>query len=315
MLHYDIIRQISLYCKQKIFSINKELNNMYNKIWFEDKLQLYHPGIKLYTPTNYHDLYKKYMNQGKIAYYGNFININRKLTTTAGIKAMKCGDNYYILTFNGDLYKESNGIIILIDTQVIDIGHRTYIKQYDWFVWRGDFVRVNLTPSQRFIKIADDSFISYVLTSGGIYYYEYWQSLPKFYPIDNIVDLFNDGYSSFVMDNNAKRYICGILNDIPELLLCDDDEPLNYNELSFMASSLDVYAAMRLMSKYNIYLPQKETVQKCIKSTSYVVILSNNNVFIYEIIDDIIDKLLITIPHSINIFHCYDGIFVVTKSS
>ena len=153
MLPYDIIRQISLYCKPKYLSINKELCDMYHDIWFYDKLlletlggnletsgrnletlggNLETSGRKLYTPTNYEYLYERYLKQGPIIYFKSPVTANsseHKLSIK-GIKAIyNSGDkSFYILTFNGDLYKESETSIDLIDTQVIDINYFTYIR-------------------------------------------------------------------------------------------------------------------------------------------------------------------------------------------
>jgi len=60
MLYSDLYYKISLYLDFNKLSVSKELHNMYNDIWFLDKLQYLNPETKLYTPTNYKSLYQKY---------------------------------------------------------------------------------------------------------------------------------------------------------------------------------------------------------------------------------------------------------------
>src|SRR5579872_6038121 len=84
-LPYDIFRLISLYLPPEYLSVNGELRSMYNDGWFHDKLQVCNPDDKLYTSTNYRDLYRKYLREGNI-YEFKFYS-DPKLLPIRGIKA------------------------------------------------------------------------------------------------------------------------------------------------------------------------------------------------------------------------------------
>ena len=62
ILPYDVIHIISLYCEPYELAINKNLYNLYNDLWFQNKLEMLYSDLALYTSTNYIDLYKKYSN-------------------------------------------------------------------------------------------------------------------------------------------------------------------------------------------------------------------------------------------------------------
>src|ERR1700722_638059 len=102
-LPYDILHLISYHLPPKHLSINKELRDIYNDIWYYDKLQMLNQNLKLYKTITWKNLYQRYLKEGEI----NVFNLHCDVRTTLGrgIKAAYCGinDNNLILRFNGDL--------------------------------------------------------------------------------------------------------------------------------------------------------------------------------------------------------------------
>ena len=223
-LPYDILRFLSYHLPPKHLSINKEMRDMYNEPWFRDTLQFLHPSLKLYTSTNYYDLYKKYERQGTIMYYDLSVHryylsaclVNKSYDIclrTQGIKAVQ----NYILTFNGDVYLETDEVI-LIDTEVIDISYVyneiIYIKKDKVYLLNSVIIH-----GKDFIKV--DRW--YVLASNGIYYItedESFEFLPLMNTLDmcitrdiNIVTTKNgDNYTFYYDEPHALEYTHYILN-------------------------------------------------------------------------------------------------------
>src|SRR5690606_12903477 len=97
MLRIDILRLISLKLDPHKLSICKELHNLYNDSWYQDKLLLLEPNRILDKPMS-KDLYKEYMKEGFI--YRGF---DDKLLRNKGIKAVRffnSDDQFLILTFD-----------------------------------------------------------------------------------------------------------------------------------------------------------------------------------------------------------------------
>ena len=137
-LCYDVFRVISLHLEAKKLIVCKELLNMYDDNWYHDTLQLKYPSLKLYTTTNYQDLYNKSIQEGTIYYINTDLTVIQ--TSSIGIKASY---NTLILRFNGDLYYDSK----LIDTYVIDICDNGYIKLDSCYIKSNDeFVKLNIKP-------------------------------------------------------------------------------------------------------------------------------------------------------------------------
>lgn len=207
----DIIRLISLLVRPHLFSINKDLITLYDDIWYQDKLQLLYPN-KLYTATNYQDLYKKYLKMGDIyTIYGNEPPVK---LSTKGIKAVgwhfPSGNFHHILDFNGNLYLEDNNNIKIIDTEVIDIDTKIYIKKDYIMIFNDTWIKIPLIGNP--IKVKCYVGLYYVLTSEYIYqiYDKYTQptkSLVNKDFIDMIISfvciyLVNENYESYQIDSS-----------------------------------------------------------------------------------------------------------------
>lgn len=149
LLHKDLFYEISLHCEPFKLSVNKELQALYNDQWFKEALQIISPGKKLFTITNYKDLYKNYTLEGKIySYYNDVVGCR-------GIKAQCEHGKYFILTFNGELYCEKDNITTLIDTEVIDISSCGYIKQHvAYFYRKGEIKEIQF--QEKLLKIIID---------------------------------------------------------------------------------------------------------------------------------------------------------------
>lgn len=340
MLPYDIIRHISLYLKPRELSINKELSVMYNDIWYQNKLQFNNPSLKLYTSTSYHDLYYKYLKQGMIiadiTYYYTELSIK-------GIKAVldtNCQGNY-ILTFNGDLYYEDIIETHLCDNQVIDIDINTYIKDYDWFIIRDKndeckFWRMDVNPVAKFIKVINNGVYIYALTSMGVYYYSFDHTLIECYPICNAKDIYSD-LSLYIIDDNDKIYTFEHNEyDDDKLIIHPTDENLVYKgtECFFSTCGLPLYATdlpANISIKYKPlqigldefdlvtctsfpdYFPANDKIYKHHKYGSEYVILSENNLYIYDIQYDIFMKLKTKLSNVIDICGNSDRWYVILK--
>lgn len=337
ILPYDIIRQISLYCKPKTITINRELSKMYNDIWFYDKLSLDNPGIKLYTSTNYEDLYKKYVKQGIITYYYCQYKDSHRLHTKGFKIIYHYEDNsYYILTFNCNLYKEIGNTISLIDTEVIDIDRNTYIKAYELYVYNGiKFIKHNLipgnhrleennliVPNQKFIKVAYFSHIPLALTSEGIYYYD--NNLIDYHLINNATDLISE-HALYIINNKLYTYYIGTNRNLVfqsyNLFnyksgmgkFNNNDEPV-FRFVSNEYPHGSPYRPIRTSISPNSYIPKY--IQKHIQyDDKYgLIILSNRVVYIYQTFNGLIDELFMIVPDALNIYQEGNILFIITST-
>jgi hypothetical protein len=202
MLHTDLFYEISLYCKPYILSVNKELNLLYSEEWFKTKLQRLFPDKKLFTITNYMDLYKKYLEEGDIHCIGTY---RVHILKTRGVRAQygypKCVEGipfHYILTFNGELYLEKQGESKLIDTEVIDVTSMGYIKQHKAYIG-DDFKEITFEEELR--QIVYFSCNTCILSTKGLHVYNYMDYC--FYENNNITNIIKRDKCYFFDTNNT----------------------------------------------------------------------------------------------------------------
>ena len=161
MLPIDCFRNISLYCKPYIFSVNKILHNLYDDIWFKDKLLLEHPDTNCTKP--YKKLYKRYLKSGIISRWN--IYDEYKIVCETRIPSIKMSlitdSLYMLLTFDGTLlsYDMNDHTSFLIATNVIDIDHNTYITgKYCYLI--ADNEQIGTEIYTKIIIEADDNLLS-----------------------------------------------------------------------------------------------------------------------------------------------------------
>ena len=208
MLHTDVFYEISLYCQPFKLSVNKELNSLYKDDWFKTKLQNLFPDKKLFTATNYKDLYKKYLEEGDIYYvYGSYI---QKLEVR-GVRAQYKDDfdidhkypDDYILTFNGELYHQEKDTVKLIDTEVIDICSYGYIKNNKAYVSMTDSTFDEISCIEKLLKIASNYIEMYILSTNGVYI-DHDQGM-DFYEMKDCIDLIKSD-KVYIVDKNNIYY-------------------------------------------------------------------------------------------------------------
>ena len=223
MFPLELFNLISLHCKPYLFSVNKELHLLYNDEWFQNKLQTLFPGRKLFTISNYKNLYRRYLSETDIYYiaydkrltYDEISNIsldNHYKLITKGVKAQHCGtwtsgkSNKYdhILTFNGELYLETDNEIKLIDTEVIDISTNLYIKDNGvYYIFEGCYNKHDNTVTGC-KQIIYNCYAIWVLTENGVVSINDDQT--EFYPINNCVKMFLHICDMYVFDSDNNMY-------------------------------------------------------------------------------------------------------------
>lgn len=197
MLPYDILRNISLHLNPYELSICKELYNMYNDFWYENKLKLLCPNVNLFG--NSKDLYKKYLKQGDIfiLYGDNLQNLDIKGTK---ICMMSNNSGRMALTFDGNLYINN----ILIDKNVIDIDIDTYIKNNEWYVQDENDKWIKMEINDRFIKVNYDwiTCCPIVIGENGVYI----DDESKVFDI-KIINVYTEQYPTYFSDAEDNAYI------------------------------------------------------------------------------------------------------------
>lgn len=323
MFPCDVLRLISLRLEPYALVINKQLLDMYNDIWFHDKLQLLHPGLTLYTSSNYYNLYQKYQKQGYVYEYhdgcdGSFLKLK-------GVKATHMFHKY-ILTFNGDLYceiikdlhPEIDDDTKLIDTCVIDVDKGTYIKEYDWYLMHSKSPeRIKLTPETKFIKVIYTTDGSFALSSDGIYNYKFDNKSLQFYRINGSKDMYfaDTGPPSnlIIVDDNNQTHT---LRTFPELREIPNDDNIIYKPNIGLFDKYGNPFYPNIVTKLS--LPRFVKTQKHDHYNSRIVILANNKAHIYSIFDDIdnysIPKLKTTIPNVYNIFSDWGNWYFIVRN-
>jgi hypothetical protein len=145
----DIVRQIALNLQPNILSlVSKQFNSIYDEYFYKVYLEQQYCDNKIWVTTTYKALYKKYLLDGY--FYGkkelltslqmldSGIKPNVHHIGVKGIKAYEYSFNkrltvYIVLNFNGDLYSICDGRIILLNTQVIDLCKKYYIKNMELY--------------------------------------------------------------------------------------------------------------------------------------------------------------------------------------
>lgn len=126
----DILQEISLYLSYNFLALSKELNNMYDESWFKDKLKYSLNKTKF----SFRDLYMRSLKSGRICKYNKDGYFDYHIE---GIKISSTNTDYrMILTYDGDLWiltKPHRHAALLIDTNVIDINDKCYIKENEWY--------------------------------------------------------------------------------------------------------------------------------------------------------------------------------------
>ena len=222
MFPLELFNLISLHCKPCFFSLNKELHLLYNDEWFQNKLQMLFPGRKLFTITNYKNLYQRYLSETDIYY--NYCCTTKvsslsdlELFRMKGVKAQYCGDTRIenfkydqILTFNGELYIETDNGITLIDTEVIDISSNFYIKQNEIYYIKGDEHKLVSNEIIGCKQIIYHIGLIWILTDSGVFYLRDFK-IHNFYPINNCIKMILQKYNIYVndIDNNVYKITFG----------------------------------------------------------------------------------------------------------
>lgn len=241
MFPLELFNLISLHCKPCFFSLNKELHLLYNDEWFQNKLQMLFPGRKLFTITNYKDLYKKYLSETNIYY--NYYRSEKdpslsdlRSFETKGIKVQyrgAIGYDYFkydqILTFNGELYIEADNGTYLIDTKVIDISSYLYVKEngiYSNYCDTSKLVNSDISGCKQIINQSEDDTM-WILTNNGIYSIN---TNTNFYQINNCVKMCLQLHNIYVSDINNNIYrICS--NQLSKLNYTFDMDCYNKTKL------------------------------------------------------------------------------------
>ena len=148
MLPFELWNLVSLYFNpHKLSLVCKLFASFYDDYWYKQKLTNEYPQINLWTSTSYKELYNKSCKSGLIEVFHRDINndygtFNFTNILPEGIKVAKITNDgiYMILKFNGELwcYIYDSGTQWLLDTNVIDIDSRTYMKINEWYIVNSD---------------------------------------------------------------------------------------------------------------------------------------------------------------------------------
>lgn len=258
MLHFDIFYKISLHCEPYSLCVNKELSSLYKDSWFQDSLQTKYPDKKLYTQTNYKDLYIRYLSEGNI-----YFKIHKQEPVKLLIKGIKAqhfhGD--LILTFNGELYHQINNEIILIDTEVIDLNSNVYIKENRCYKYLEDKTEeIKLDIKEKYKSVIYYYGVIFILTDLGLHQFIEHFNMLLF--ISNIIDIFHDKYI-YIVDINEKNYIYHIESFIA---------------VPISAMEIRTYKNTKWLCNKNLELPI--ITDKYLSDGKYI--LSKNNLYKYK---------------------------------
>lgn len=300
MLPFDVLRLISLKLNPHTLSINKELHNMYDDTWYQDKITLLEPNMNLFS-TNYKDLYKKYINQGYI-----FSFKGRKFVTK-GIKICPTieEDDYWILTFNGNLICESNSKVLIIDQNVVDMDCDTYVKDYEWYVYFDcdeEKSKLDITPTSPFRKVLSHPNMYYALTYDGIYYL--YEGEVQFLPIEGAIDMYLAD-QLYVLDDKGITHVVdyNYENDF-ELIETDNKYQLQLDTVLRKNKSLYL---MEDHIPFEVKFPGSDKFDKVCWSGKEIIFKVQDVVYVYKYNTRKILSFKKSIKNVKNIFEGYNA--------
>jgi hypothetical protein len=320
MLHFDILRLISLQLDPYELSISKELHIMYNDAWYYDKLVLLYPDLNLFTTTDYKDLYKKSLMQGNISYYTSISYVLINIKGIKGIKASQIdgGDNL-ILTFNGDLWCDDT----ILDKNVIDISYNAYIKTKELYLFEDGEWTIKITDNKKIstIKIADNKKlfrIEYYYT--GIYAIDsedgifiYRDNSLRYIQFEDKVD-FVLNYYLYISDVYNNVFYLDVYEKMFDLTQRHDiklKDGIMYNNSGNLIRTVSV--DIRLFKEKFAIIPFKHPCKKMCSFDQYVIILSDGKGYFYKYSDKQYISTDITLENIKNIFANNEGKFYIIK--
>lgn len=167
---FEIWREISLLLPYNFLSLSKEFILLYDQSWFESKVKIRYSNCKKHKES-WEQLYKKSLKSGKI------IKNDKHHLPIEGIKAANLEwdiDYDLILTFDGDLikYNPSNGEIILLDSNVIDICDYAYIKEHEFYIINQNDSTLFAKSEEPFLAIANNFDNMAAITKSSLYHYD-----------------------------------------------------------------------------------------------------------------------------------------------
>jgi hypothetical protein len=276
MLHFDVLKLISLQLDPHKLSINKELHGIYNDTWYHEKLVLSYPNLNLFTITNYKDLYKKSLEQGTISSTIDLKNFHE--LSIKGVKASlhSCNDNM-ILTFNGDLFCNE----VLIDTNVVDITVDAYIKTDELYIYPLDIDWIKITLEKKLFRIEYDVCSEYhvILTEDGILLYKEPNEL-HFIEIKDIVTFVTNKYL-YILNDKEEVYSTDPSN-ANFILTCRDDIKIKNNTLYNNNDEIIYIESDPIYDLTDIkVIPFKQNPQKLGNFDGYTIILSSGKCHIF----------------------------------
>jgi hypothetical protein len=321
MLHFDILRLISLQLDPYELSISKELHIMYNDTWYYDKLVLLYPDLNLFTTTNYKDLYKKSLMQGDIFYctsIGNsYVPINKK-----GIKASQIANNRLrpynpsisnnlILTFNGNLWCDD----VFLDKNVIDISYDAYIKTKELYLFEDDEWKIKFTDNKKLFRIEYDFYTGvYAIESeDGVFIYR--DNSLRYIQFENKVDFVLD-YYLYIFDIYNNVFYSDVCNENFDLTQRYDIIFKNGNICNILGKLIMIEQSVncKQITEQIVVVPFDYSFERVCRFDQYVIILSGDKSYFYEYYDD--NQYIsvdITLKNIKNIFANGEGRFYIVK--
>ena len=134
----DIWKLISLYLDFNQLALNKIFKSIYDDDWFKIMVLSKYPNFDNKYNESWKELYKRSLKPLVILTYKSIMAFEPIKNDIEGLKVISTNGMYGMtLTFDGDLYccyiKYDKWINILIDVNVRDILHGTYIKENTWY--------------------------------------------------------------------------------------------------------------------------------------------------------------------------------------
>lgn len=164
----ELWREISLLLPRHHLAVNKEFLSFYDENWYRDKILSQYPNCKKHD-NSWKYLYKRSLKITKKAFFiGEF-----HIYFIIKIVHMSDYNQEFFLTFDGDLYCcDKYFTVKLIDINVTDIGHYTYIKEKEWYEYITDKDLIEKSE-EKFIAVASDCGADYAAITDNLFYYRY----------------------------------------------------------------------------------------------------------------------------------------------